>query len=112
MGRKVGIELNIDVTKIDKAFIYEGKKGKYLKLTSFIDLDEKDQYDNNGMVTQKVSKEAQDAGQKGAILGNSRIFWQDQGQAPVQQSPQQAFPNAGGAVQEDCPFSPLVDIRY
>lgn len=104
MGRKIGVELNIDVTKIDKAFIYEGKKGKYLKLTSFIDLDEKDQYDNNGMVTQKVSKEAQDAGQKGAILGNSRIFWQEDNQPPVQQSPQQAFPNAGGISDSEVPF--------
>ena len=102
MGRKIGVELNIDVTKIDKAFIYEGKKGKYLKLTSFIDLDEKDQYDNNGMVTQKVSKEAQDAGQKGAILGNSKVFWKEE--SPVQQAPQQAFAGATEAVDESCPF--------
>ena len=102
MGRKIGIELNIDVKKIDKAFIYEGKKGKYLKLTSFIDLDEKDQYDNNGMVTQKVSKEAQEAGQKGAILGNSRIFWQDQGQAPRPSQPDYSMANS--AVDEDTPF--------
>lgn len=36
-----------------------------------------------------------------------------QQQAPqAQQPPQEAFPNAGGAVDDDCPFSPLVDIRY
>jgi hypothetical protein len=77
---KIGVSLNIDVTKIDKAHIYEGKKGKYLTMTAFIDIDEQDQYGNNGMITQKLSKEAQDAGQKGAILGNSKLFWSDQPQ--------------------------------
>jgi len=105
MGRKIGVELNIDVTKIDKAFIYEGKKGKYLKLTSFIDLDEEDQYGNNGMVTQKLSKEAQDAGQKGAILGNSKLFWKEESTAPqAPQAPQQAFAGATEIVDSDCPF--------
>ncbi len=86
------------------------KKGTYLNLTAFIDPNYADQYGNNGMVTQGLNKEARDAEQKGAILGNSKVFWQEQGQAP--QAPQQAFPNAGGAVDESCPFSPLVDIRF
>ena len=54
---KVGIELNIDVTKIDKAKLYQGQKGTYLTMTAFVDLDNKDQYDNNGMIVQKVTKE-------------------------------------------------------
>lgn len=112
---KIGVNISIDVTKIDKAHLVAGKKGTYLNLTAFIDPNETDQYGNNGMVTQGLNKEARDAGQKGAILGNSKVFWREESpvrEAPVQQSPQQAFPNAGGAVQEDCPFSPLVDIRY
>ena len=39
------------------------------------------------MVTQGLNKEARDAGQKGAILGNSKVFWQEQGQAPQAQQP-------------------------
>ena len=36
-----------------------------------------------------------------------------QQQAPQASAPpQEAFPNAGGAVDDDCPFSPLVDIRF
>ena len=64
---KVGISLKIDVTKIEKERLYEGKKGKYLDATTFVDLDELDQYDNSGMITQDVSKEDKDAGVKGPI---------------------------------------------
>ena len=104
MGRKIGIELNIDVTKIDKAHIYEGKKGKYLKLTTFVDIDEKDQYENNGMVVQKVDKESQDKGIKGNILGNTRLFWMQgldtQPQAPVASTP--SF--TANDLEQDTPF--------
>jgi len=75
---KVGIRINIDVTKIDKSALYEGKKGKYLELTTFVDLDEKDQYDNNGFVSQGLGKEREQGGEKGAILGNVKVFWKDQ----------------------------------
>ncbi len=87
---KVGIELNIDVTKIDKSKLYQGQKGTYLTMTAFVELNGKDQYGNNGMITQKVSKEDQDAGIRGAILGNSKVFWSDSGQQQPQQ-PQQGF---------------------
>lgn len=92
---KVGIKLNIDVTKIDKSQLYQGQKGTYLNVTAFVDLDEQDQYGNNGMITQEVSKELRDAGQKGAILGNSKVFWRDgnqQPQQPQQNAPQQPQP--------------------
>jgi hypothetical protein len=36
--KKIGITLNIDVTKIDKTRLYAGHKGTYLDLTTFIDL--------------------------------------------------------------------------
>ena len=99
---KIGVSLSIDMNKIDEPHIYEGKKGKYLTLTAFIDVDNQDQYGNNGMVTQKLSKDAQDAGQKGAILGNSKVFWSEspQPQAPVAQAP--SFDSA--TLAEDAPF--------
>jgi len=85
---KIGIELRIDVTKIDKARIYEGQKGKYLTMTAFVDLDQQDQYGNNGMITHK--KEEGEQGQT-PILGNTKVFWSDQ---PQQQSaPQQPQSN-------------------
>ena len=85
---KIGVELKIDVTKINKQLLFSGAKGTYLDATVFIDIDEKDQYDNNGMITQKVPKDG--VKNSGAILGNCKVFWKDeQTQAPQQQAPQQ-----------------------
>ncbi len=90
---KVGVSLKVDVTKIEKARLFSGQKGKYLDATVFIDLDELDQYGNSGMITQDVTKEEKQAGTKGPILGNAKVFWRDQGQAPQQNNsaPQPAF---------------------
>lgn len=84
---KIGIKLKINVSMIEKARLFAGKKGKYLDATVFVDVDNKDQYDNNGMITQDVSKEEKDKGVKGPILGNCQVFWSDQQQAQ-QQAPQ------------------------
>lgn len=74
---KVGINFSIDVTKLDKSKFIQGKKGTYANMVAFVNLDEKDQYDNNGMITQQVSKEEREQGVQGAILGNVRVFWSD-----------------------------------
>tara|TARA_R100000935_G_C2734520_1_gene123355 strand:+ start:331 stop:633 length:303 start_codon:yes stop_codon:yes gene_type:complete len=71
----VGISASIDVSKIDKAKLIKGEKGNYLNITAFVNLDEKDQYDNNGMITQSVTKEERDNGTRGVILGNTRVFY-------------------------------------
>jgi hypothetical protein len=84
---KIGVSFKIDVTKIEKARLFVGQKGKYLDATVFIDLDELDQYGNSGMITQDVSKEERQAGTKGAILGDSKVFWRDEGQAPQARAP-------------------------
>ena len=76
---KIGVRLNIDVSKIDKSKLYKGEKGTYLSCTAFIDPSNPDQYGNAGMITQDVSKEEKEAGVKGAILGNSKVFWQGEG---------------------------------
>lgn len=67
------LSLRIDVSKIDKSKIYEGKKGKYLDAVVFIN-DEPDEYGNIGMIVQSVSKEEREKGIKGAILGNAKEF--------------------------------------
>src|SRR5690554_4347546 len=85
---KVGVRLKIDVSKIDKARLFKGQKGVYLDATCFIDLDEKGQYGDNGMVTQDVSKEEREQGVKGPILGNVTVFYRDD-QGGQQQAPQQ-----------------------
>jgi single-stranded DNA-binding protein len=86
---KVGVSLKINVSEIEKGRLFTGKKGKYLDATVFIDLDEKDQFDNNGMITQDVTKEEKGNGIKGAILGNCKVFWRGESQQAPQTKPQQ-----------------------
>ena len=75
---KIGVSLNINVTKIEKERLISGAKGKYLDATVFIDLGEADQYGNHGFISQDVSKEERAAGVNGPILGNVKVFWTDQ----------------------------------
>lgn len=112
---KVGIEVQIDVKKIDKARLYAGTKGTYLTMTTFVDLDVKDQYDNNGFISHKKDKDEQE---NTPILGNVKVFWKDQQQAPqqyqqqtpqkqapVQQSPMSQNPNVSADdFDDDIPF--------
>ncbi len=87
---KIGVRLKIDVTKIEKARLFDGKKGTYLDATTFIDLDNVSEYGDNGMITQDITKEEKEAGTKGAILGNAKVFWNDGGQQKSQPSQQPA----------------------
>jgi len=79
---RIGIELKVDVRKIDKTRLYKGEKGTYLTMTAFVDLDNQDQYGNNGMITH-AKLEGED---RAPILGNSKVFWSD-GQQQQQQRP-------------------------
>lgn len=86
---KVGLTISIDVTKIDKARLFKSPKtGRtYMDLTTFVDLDEKDKYDNNGFIAQSVTKEERDQGVKTPILGNVKVIYVD-GQQAAQAAPQ------------------------
>lgn len=71
--KKQIVRIKIDCSKIDKARLFKGKgKAQYLDATVFIS-QEADQYGNNGMITQDVTKEERESGVKGAILGNIKI---------------------------------------
>lgn len=79
------IVAKIDVSKIDKAHLFEGKKGKYLDIA----LHEKpNEYGDDGFITQSVSKEARDKGIKGGIIGNWKTVGQKapQGRSTQRQS--------------------------
>lgn len=81
------IAIKIDVTKVDKALLYKGQKGTYLNVTLKDNRDGTDQYGNDGFVTQDVSQEARQAGEKGPIIGN----WKHVGgksKAPARRDPQ------------------------
>ena len=65
------LRLSLDVSKIDKSKLYKGKKGVYLNAAVLLK-DEPDQYGNDGMIVQDVSKEEREQGIKGSILGNGK----------------------------------------
>ncbi len=66
------IAVKIDVTKIDKSHLFEGKNGaKYLDIILIETPDNR--FGNDYMVAQSVSKEARESGAKGAILGNGKV---------------------------------------
>ena len=88
------LALKIDVSKIDKERLYKGQKGTYLDAIVFVK-DEDDQYGNNGMITQQVSKEERQNGIKGSILGNVKI---------VGQTDSIAQPTQAKGDTEDLPF--------
>ena len=93
---KIGVNIKIDVSKIDKSKLYKGKKGTYLDAIAFIDLDELDQYENSGFIAQSVTKEEKAAGVKGNILGNTKVFWKDtQPQAPAVEQAYDDFESDG-----------------
>lgn len=69
------LSLSIDLTKIDKTRIVEGKNGgKYYNLT--IELkDAKDQYGNDVSTWTSQSKDERDAKQPRVFLGNGRTIY-------------------------------------
>lgn len=96
------VSLKIDVTKIDKARLFKGAKGTYLDCTLMLDEDP-DEYENNGMITQSISKEERDADVKGAILGNSKIHWKGESQ-PRTPAQKPAPPTNFDTADDDIPF--------
>ena len=66
------ISISIDVTKIDKERLYTGKKGVYLDC--ILIETPNNQYGDDYMIAQSVSKEEREQGIKGEILGNAKIL--------------------------------------
>jgi hypothetical protein len=67
------ISLKIDVSKIDKTRLYEGKKGVYLDALLMPNKEES-RFGDDGFIVQSISKEAREAGERGAIIGNWRYL--------------------------------------
>lgn len=101
---KVGISVRIDVTKIDKSRLYKGAKGTYLDLTTFVDTAVADQYENNGFISQSLTKEERDAGQKTPILGNVKVFYTDGESAPSNSGKVKQVMQEADLLEDDIPF--------
>lgn len=95
---KVGLSVGINVTKIEKSRITEDKNGgKWINLTTFVDLDNADQYENNGFISQSVTKEERTNGVQTPILGNVRVIYRDDNDSSPASSKQ-------AELEEDVPF--------
>jgi hypothetical protein len=76
-------------------------KGTYLDLTTFVDTETKDKYENNGFITQSQTKEEREGGgERLPILGNVKVFFTDAVGMPTQGSPQKTQE----VLDEDIPF--------
>ena len=64
------IKISIDVTKIDKTAIYEGKKGKYLSLVIWPNKNGEDEFGNVATVKQDMGAERK--GEQVPIIGNAK----------------------------------------
>ena len=88
------IATSIDLTKIPKDKIIEGKKGKYLPITITLN-DDVDQFGNNGPVVVQQSKEERETKTEKVYLGNVKVVWtngDNVAAAPRDGQPQQAAP--------------------
>ena len=99
------IATSIDLTKIPKDKIINGKKGKYLPITITL-TDELDNFGNNGPVVVQQSKEERDAKVAKVYLGNVKVVWtngDNVAAAPKDAQPQTA-PAAAAVEEVDLPF--------
>jgi hypothetical protein len=67
----------IDVTKMDKEKFFKGSKGTYCDIVLIPTPN--NQYGDDYMICQSVSKEEREAGQRGAILGNAKMLVSESG---------------------------------
>ena len=99
---KLGISVKIDVTKIDKSRLYKGAKGTYLDLTTFVDTEVADQYENHGFIAQSLTKDERDAQVQTPILGNVKVFYTDGSQTGIEKPA--AADMSMAELDEDIPF--------
>jgi hypothetical protein len=71
MNNKIAVK--IDVSKIDKQYLYEGKKGIYLDAL-LMNNKEQSRFGDDGFIVQSISREAREAGERGPIVGNWRYL--------------------------------------
>jgi hypothetical protein len=100
---KVGISVRINCEKIEKARLYKGAKGTYLDMTTFVDIDNKDQYDNNGFISHSQTQEEREAGEKTPILGNVKVIYRDDA-APKSSGKAKQVMQEADLLEDDIPF--------
>tara|TARA_B100000925_G_C21975536_1_gene459941 strand:- start:28 stop:330 length:303 start_codon:yes stop_codon:yes gene_type:complete len=68
--------ININLNKIPKEKIYEGKKGKYIQVT-VVQNNEIDQYNYNSSIYVSQSQEERESKADKVYIGNGNVVWTD-----------------------------------
>lgn len=70
------VNANINLSKIPKHKIFEGKKGKYVELTLKV-YDEVDEYGNHGSIAIAQTPKERENKDEITFLGNNRVLFTD-----------------------------------
>lgn len=99
----------IDVSKIDKSAIFEGKQGKYIDVVIWDNKDGRDRFGWDGSIQQDIGKERRNAGEKGPYIGNWKDTDRNEAQTTYQPRQQSAPAQHTGGFHDsdDIPFAPF-----
>ena len=90
------IQMSIDVTKIDKSKL---KDGKYLNVN--ISVNNETKFDNNVSMCYNQSKEERESGIKKKYFANGRVIWTDGVIKVAEKSIQNNIPAGNIAIEDD-----------
>ncbi len=85
------IRLKLSKSKLKQELFYKGAKDTYIDVTLLENKNGTDEYGNDFMCVQDISKEARDRGEKGPIVGNAKFVGERPAgarQPPTEQSRQ------------------------
>ena len=94
------LSISIDVSKIDKSKLIEGKKGTYLNLTVSVN-DTKDDYGNDVSAWQGQEEAERKSGTPKNYLGNGRKIWEGTQKTTQKEQPKTVSINDSD---DDLPF--------
>ena len=89
----------IDLTKVDKSRLREGK---FLQVTTVVNDETK--YGNNVGTYESLSKEEKDSGKKRNYIGNGKVVWTDGTIAVAEKEAAVSSANGTPTKDEDLPF--------
>jgi|TARA_R110000868_G_scaffold258715_1_gene516355 hypothetical protein len=93
------IQMSIDVTKIDKSKL---KDGKYLNVS--ISVNNETKFDNNVSMCYNQSKEERESGAKKTYFANGKVIWTDGVIKVAEKSIQNDLPSGNAVAETDLPF--------
>tara|TARA_B100001248_G_C27199877_1_gene370743 strand:- start:273 stop:587 length:315 start_codon:yes stop_codon:yes gene_type:complete len=97
---------NINLSKLDKSKIYEGKKGKYYPVTVVIN-NEVGEYGDSGYIMTEQTKEQREAKEQKSYLGNVKVIWTDGQNVSTADKPVQAAMQMQQPAQTEEPDLPF-----